>query len=103
MFILPAMIFAGWIPTWWGSRRLRWILLSTVAVVSALCVVIGWQATGPPTDPRTVGCSPAIQCMDFSSLYVVVAGLLGLACWVALLVLTLVGELIVHVSRKPSA
>jgi hypothetical protein len=103
LFILPAVIVAGWILSWWRTRRVRWILLSAATLVSVLCVVIGWQAMGPPVDPRTISCSSALACFDPRPLYPVVAGLLGLACCVALLVLTLVGELIIWFRRRASA
>ncbi|GAA2314297.1 hypothetical protein GCM10010234_69220 [Streptomyces hawaiiensis] len=94
VFILPAVIVAGWILSWWGARRVRWVLLSAAAVVSVLCVVIGWHAMGPPADPRTVDCSSSWACTDPGSLYVVAAGLLGFGCCLVLLLLTLVGEAI---------
>ncbi|MFI9749398.1 hypothetical protein [Streptomyces collinus] len=72
----------------------RWILLSAAAVVSVLCVVIGWHAMGPPADPRTVDCSSSWACTGPDSLYVVASGLLGFGCGVLLLLLTLVGEAI---------
>lgn len=94
VFILPVVIIAAWILSWWGTRRVRWILLSAAAVVSVLCVVLGWHAMGPPVDPRTVGCSPALECMDARPLYLLAAGLLGVGCCLVLLILTLVGEAI---------
>ncbi|WP_089105244.1 hypothetical protein [Streptomyces hyaluromycini] len=103
VFILPAVILVGWIASWWATRRIRWVGLSSAAVVSVLCLVIGWNAMGPRTDPRTLGCSPAFECTDLRSVYVIAAGLLGVLCCLALVVLTLVGELVVHVSRKASA
>jgi hypothetical protein len=99
VFILPAVIVVGWILSWWGARRVRWILLGAGAVVSVLCVVVGRQAMGPPADPRTVSCSSSWACTDPGSLYLVAAGLLGLGCCLVLLVLALVGEAIV-VSRR---
>ncbi|MEU3935248.1 hypothetical protein AB0E85_24945 [Streptomyces sp. NPDC029044] len=95
VFVLPAVIVAGWILSWWGARRVRWFLLSAATVVSVLCVVIGWHAMGPPADPRTVDCSSSWACTDPGSLYVVAAGLLGSGCCFVLLLLTLVGEVLV--------
>ncbi|MFF9028717.1 hypothetical protein [Streptomyces iakyrus] len=94
VFILPAVIVAGWILSWWGARRVRWVLLSAAAVVFVLCVVIGWHAMGPPADPRTVECSSSWACTDPGSLSLVAAGLLGSGCCLVLLLLTLVGEAI---------
>jgi hypothetical protein len=94
VFILPVVIIGAWILSWWGTRRVRWILLSAAAVVSVLCVVFGRHTMGPPADPRTVGCSPAVECMDARPLYLFAAGLLGVGCCLVLLVLTLVGEAI---------
>ncbi len=59
VFTLPAVIAAGWILSWWGTQRIRWVLLSAAAVVSVLCIVIGFQTKGPPVTPQNVGCSPA--------------------------------------------
>ncbi|KJK39430.1 hypothetical protein UK15_13330 [Streptomyces variegatus] len=94
VFILPAVIVVGWILSWWGARRVRWVLLSAAAVVSVLGVVIGWHAMGPPADPRAVNCSSSWACTDPGSLYLVAAGLLGFGCCLVLLLLTLVGEAI---------
>jgi hypothetical protein len=103
MFILPAVTLMGWIASWWGSRRLRWILLSIAAGMSVLCAVIGQDATGPGPDPQTIGCSPAFACADLRPVFVLVSGLLGLVCCLALAVLTLVVEFVVRVRRKASA
>ncbi|MFK0169647.1 hypothetical protein ACIQU5_12650 [Streptomyces sp. NPDC090306] len=103
VFVLPAVILVGWIPTWWGSRRLRWTVLATAAVVCGFFVVVGWQSTGPPPDPQTLHCSPLFACMDYSSVYVLASGLLGFLCWMLLTVLTLVGEVVVHVRRRRAA
>ncbi|MYS21778.1 hypothetical protein GA0115240_135237 [Streptomyces sp. DvalAA-14] len=94
VFILPVVIIAAWILSWWGTQRVRWILLSAAAVVSVLCVVFGWHVRGPSVDPRTVGCSPAVECMDARPLYLLAAGLLGIGCCLVLLILTLMGEAI---------
>ncbi|MBP0461040.1 hypothetical protein JFN87_26765 [Streptomyces bomunensis] len=92
MFVLPAVIVVAWILSWWGTRRVRWILLSAAAVVSVLCAVLGLHAMGPSADPRTVGCSPAVACMDTRPLFLLAAGLLGAGCCLVLLILTLAGE-----------
>jgi hypothetical protein len=94
VFILPAVIVAGWILAWWGARRVRWVLLPAAAVVSVLCVVIGWHAMGPLAGSRSVDCSSSWACTDPGSLYLVAAGLLGFGCCLVLLLLTLVGEAI---------
>ncbi|MEH0471755.1 hypothetical protein QA943_23455 [Streptomyces sp. B21-097] len=94
VFILPAVIVVGWILSWWGTRRVRWVLPAAAAVVCVLCVVIGWQAMGPPANPRTVSCSSTWACTDPGSLYLFAAGLLGLGCCLVLLILALVGETI---------
>lgn len=102
VFILPAVIVVGWILSWWRTRRVRWVLLTAAALISVLCVVIGWHVMGPPVDPHTIGCSPAFECMDVRPLYPIETGLLGFACCVALLVPTLVGELVIWFRRKAS-
>jgi hypothetical protein len=94
VFILPAVIVVGWILSWWGARWVRWVLLSAAAVVSVLCVVIGWHAMGPPADLGTVNCSSTWACMDPGSLYLVAAGLFGFGCCFVLLILAIVGEAI---------
>jgi len=94
VFILPAAIVVGWILSWWAARWVRWFLLSGAAVVSVLCVVIGWLALGPRADPGTVTCSSSWACTDPGSLYVVAAGLLGFGCCAVLVILALVGEAI---------
>ncbi|MET9788211.1 hypothetical protein [Streptomyces canus] len=100
VFILPAMIVVGWILSWWGARRVRWILLSAAGVVSVLCVVIGRQELGPPADPRTVNCSSTWACTDPGSLYLVAAGLLGFGCCLVLLILAILGEAMVVWRRR---
>ncbi|MBP0460682.1 hypothetical protein [Streptomyces montanisoli] len=40
VFILPAVIVAGRVLSWWGTRWVQWVLLSSAAVVSVLFVVI---------------------------------------------------------------
>ncbi|WP_037684169.1 hypothetical protein [Streptomyces griseus] len=100
VYILPAAIVVGWILSWWGARRVRWVLLSAAAVVSVLCVVIGWQAMGPPAGPRTVSCSSTWACTDPGSLYLVAAGLLGCGCCFVLLLLAMVGEAILIWRRR---
>jgi len=100
VFILPAVIVVGWILSWWGARRVRWILLSAAGVVSVLCVVIGRQELGPPTDPRTVNCSSTWACTDPGSLYLVAAGLLGFGCCLVLLILAILGEAMVVWRRR---
>jgi hypothetical protein len=100
VFILPAVIVVGWILSWWGARRIRWILLSAAAVVCVLCVVVGWQAMGPAADPRTVDCSSTWACTDTGSLYLVAAGLLGFGCCLVLSILAILGEAVVIWRRR---
>ncbi|MFF7332605.1 hypothetical protein [Streptomyces sp. NPDC008150] len=102
MFILPAVILVGWVPVWWVSRRLRWILLAGAGVVCVFFVVAGRDANARMPDPPA-GCAPLFACMDYSAVDVIVSGLLGLVCCLVLVVLTLVGELVVHVRRRASA
>jgi len=95
VWILPAVIAAGWVLSWWGTRRIRWGLLSAAAVVSALCVTNGFLTKGPPVTPQTVGCSPAFECMNWGPIYWIEAGLIGFACCVVLTLVTLVAEIII--------
>ncbi|MFG2464523.1 hypothetical protein ACGFXB_03480 [Streptomyces canus] len=61
-----------------------------------LCVVIGRQELGPPTDPRTVHCSSTWACTDPGSLYLVAAGLLGFGCCLVLLIVTTVAGIVIR-------
>jgi hypothetical protein len=89
LFTLPAVILAGWALSWWGPRKVRWGLLSAATVVSALCVLIGVRTNGPPATPQGTDCSSALACVDPSSVYWLVTGLLGFACCVVLTTVTL--------------
>ena len=102
-WILPAVTAVGWILSWWGPRRVRWVLLSVAALVSVLCVVVGALTKGPPADPDEIGCSSALACMDWEPIYWVVAGLIGLACCVVLLALTAVVEIGIRIGHGVSA
>ncbi|WP_327175663.1 hypothetical protein OG599_10260 [Streptomyces sp. NBC_01335] len=103
VLILPAVILLGWIASWWGTRRLRWIGLSVAAAASVVCAVIGQEAMGPRTDPHALGCSSALECTDLDPVFVIASGVLGLVFCLALMVLTLVVEFVVSVRRKKSA
>ncbi|MGW1468616.1 hypothetical protein ACWCPT_30265 [Streptomyces sp. NPDC002308] len=100
VLILPAVILLGWIASWWGTRRLRWIGLSVAAAASVVCAVVGRDAMGPRTDPHALGCSSALECTDLRPVFVIASGLLGFASCLALVVLTLVVEFVVRVRRK---
>ncbi|MFF7363281.1 hypothetical protein [Streptomyces sp. NPDC008125] len=103
VLVPPAVILLGWIASWWGTRRLRWIGLSVAAAASAVCAVIGRDAMGPRTDPHALGCSSALECTDLRPVFVIASGLLGCVACLALVVLTFVIEFVVRVRRKESA
>lgn len=67
VWILPAVIAAAWILSWWGQRWIRWTLLPAGAVVSVLFVVTGFHLPVPPLSPDS-GCTrEQVQCMKFAS------------------------------------
>jgi hypothetical protein len=102
VFVLPVVTVAGWILTWWGSRRTQWVLLSAAAVVSVLCVIAGAISKGPPATPQSVSCSPAFACMDPHPIYWIATGLIGVVCCVALMILTVLVEVVFTVGRRTS-
>ncbi|MFD6530654.1 hypothetical protein [Streptomyces sp. NPDC060184] len=103
VLVLPVVILLGWIASWWGTRRLRWIGLAVATAVSVVCAVIGQDAMGPRTDPHTLGCSSALECTDLRPVFVLASGLLGFVSCLVLAVLTLVVETVVRARRKASA
>ncbi len=80
VWTLPAVTIVGWILSWWGTRRIRWCLLSAATVISVSCLVIGDRDKGPQISPGTIGCSPALNCMDWRGIYWLEAGLIGFVC-----------------------
>jgi hypothetical protein len=116
VWILPALIAAGWILSWWGSRRIRWGLLFVAVVISVLCVAFGFHTYGGtpsvPEDLRTHGvtfssddlrCSPFFECMDRYPVYWMMTGLIGSVCCVALTLVTSVVDIITWFNRRGSA
>ena len=118
-WILPSVIAAGWILSWWGPRWIRWVLLPTAAVISVLCIVFGLFHTdsGTPTLSETVGmhqdgvafysddshCSPFFACMDRYPVYWMMAGLIGFVCCVALTLVTSAVDIVTGFKRRASA
>ncbi|MFD8911780.1 hypothetical protein [Streptomyces sp. NPDC059575] len=100
VFTLPALIVVGWLLSWWGSWRVRRIVLSGAAVVSLLCAVIGWQSMGPPSTPQSIGCRPALACLDMRPVFVVADGVSGLGCCFVLLLLTIGVEALLTWRRR---
>jgi len=103
VWILPAVTIVGWIVSWWGTRRIRWCLLSAATVVSVACLVIGYRDKGPRISPGTVGCSPALECMDWRGIYWLEAGLIGFVCCLVLLIVTTVAETALWFDRRGAA
>jgi hypothetical protein len=102
-WILPAVIAAGWILSWWGPRPIRWGLLPAATVISGLCVVIGVVMPVPPVSPESP-CHPGqFQCMPQEPINWIVAGLIGFACCLALLLVTIVVEFIIWIGRRSGA
>ncbi|WP_018547490.1 hypothetical protein [Streptomyces sp. LaPpAH-108] len=89
LLTLPTAIVVGWLLSWWGSRRVRRIVLGAGAVVCVLCVVVIFQSTGPPSPPRADGCSSALACTDLRPGLVALGGVIGLVCCFVLLLLTI--------------
>ncbi|MEW2129330.1 hypothetical protein [Streptomyces sp. NPDC005435] len=88
---LPALIVVGWLVSWWGSPRVRRIVLGAGAAVSVLCVLAVRQSAAPPAQtPRPPGCSAALACVgDLRPGFVALGGVIGLVCCVVLLLLTI--------------
>ncbi|MGW4197913.1 hypothetical protein [Streptomyces sp. NPDC005004] len=100
VFTLPAVILVGWLLSWWGSRRVRWIMLGAGAVVSVLCVAVVLRSAGPPPAPRAVGCRPLLACTDPRPGFVAIGGAIGLGCCVVLLLLTIGVEALLDWRRR---
>ena len=64
-----------------------------------ICIVIAWLTLGAPIGPDS-DCRPAVECMSMDPVYWAEAGLAGLGCCVALLVVTIVAELIIQAFRR---
>jgi hypothetical protein len=118
-WILPAVIATGWVLSWWGPRRIRWVLLPTAAVICVLCIVFGALdvGRGAPTVEEMARmheagvtfyadqfhCSPYIACMDQYPVYWMMAGLIGFVCCVALMLVTSVVDAVTWSNRRASA
>ncbi|MET8814653.1 hypothetical protein ABZW47_21900 [Streptomyces sp. NPDC004549] len=100
LLTLPTVIVVGWLLSWWGSRRVRRIVLGAGAVVSVLCVVVTWQSMGTPPTPGTDGCSSALACTDLRPGLVALGGVLGVVCCVVLLLLTIGVEALLGWRRR---
>ncbi|MEU6245163.1 hypothetical protein [Streptomyces sp. NPDC047024] len=100
VFTLPALIVVGWLLSWWGSWRVRRIVLGAGAVVSVLCVLAVLRSAGPPPTPRTAGCRPLLACTDLGPGFVAMGGVIGLVCCVVLLLLTIGVEALLTWRRR---
>ncbi|MFG2732286.1 hypothetical protein [Streptomyces canus] len=100
VWILPAVIVAGWILSWWGARWIRWSLLSAGVVVSVLFVVTGFQLPVSSLSPDS-GCTrEQVQCMNSRPVYWLETGLIGFVCCVVLLVVTIVAEIVIRFETR---
>ncbi|MFD8812972.1 hypothetical protein ACFV23_16170 [Streptomyces sp. NPDC059627] len=97
------MTMVGWILSWWGTRWIRWCLLSAATVISVSCLVIGDREKGPQISPGTIGCSPALACMGWRGIYWLEAGLIGFACCLALLIMTAVADIVLWFDHRRAA
>ena len=103
VWILPAVIAAAWILSWWGQRWIRWTLLPAGAVVSVLFVVTGFHLPVPPLSPDS-GCTrEQVQCTNARPVFWLETGLFGFVCCVLLLIPTIVAEIVNRVETRASA
>ncbi|WP_217551394.1 hypothetical protein [Streptomyces sp. GbtcB6] len=103
VWILPAVIVAGWIPSGWGPRWIRWSLLSAGVVVSVLFVVTGFRLPVPSLGPDS-GCTrEQVQCMNSRPVFWLETGLIGFGCCVVLLLPTTVAEIVIRIETRAAA
>ncbi|MGW0835376.1 hypothetical protein [Streptomyces prunicolor] len=103
VWILPAVIAAGWTLSWWGQRWIRWTLLSAGAIVSVLVVVMGFHLSVPSLSPDS-GCTrEQVQCMNFRPVFWLETGLFGFVCCVLLFIPTVVAEIVNRVENRAAA
>jgi len=103
VWILPAVIAAAWILSWWGRRCIRWTLLSAGAVVSVLFVVTGFHLPVPSLGPDS-GCTrEQVQCMNTRPAFWLETGLFGFVCCVLLLIPTIVAEIVNRADTRATA
>ena len=76
---------------------------SDLTIISVACLLIGYREKGPQISPGTVGCSPALECMDWRGIYWLEAGLIGFVCCLALLIVTTVAEIARWFDRRGTA
>ena len=96
VWILPALIVTGWFASFWGPDWAQWALVLGGIVFSVSCVAISFLvvATRPKTPfVPTPECHTPIECWgpgsDSGPISWLVAGVLGFACCVVLVVATL--------------
>ncbi|SEG86129.1 hypothetical protein SAMN05216223_1174 [Actinacidiphila yanglinensis] len=99
VFVMPGVIAAGWIVSWWGPRWIRWSLLSAAGVVSVFCAVIGLGMKSPPVTPQDPGCSPLFACTDWRPVEWIATGLLGFGCSVVLVLVTALVDVVRFYAR----
>ena len=88
-WIMPAVTTVCWILSWWGSWRMRWIVLAAGAGASVLCYFIAFRAPGGQIDPAH-GCPMLAGCGSWDRVYWLEAGVINLGFVIVLLVVTAV-------------
>ncbi|MGM9439423.1 hypothetical protein ACTAF0_03685 [Streptomyces murinus] len=101
-WILPTAIGAGWLLSWWRTRRIRWGLLSVATVVSVLCAAFGIRTYGRPVSPEDLHCSSAFACVGRHPVYWIMTGMTGFGCCLVLLLVTAVAEIVIWLDDRAS-
>jgi len=98
-FVLPAVMIAGWIATFYVRRPLRWLWFFAGTLTLMAGVVAGFSARPHPVCPES-----GLACMDGLSFFAVGNLLFGFGTWVALLIITSLveaGVTIASASKPP--
>ena len=102
--VLPVVVFAAWLASWWWRRWIRWVLVSGGAFVSVLVIVIPTLIIGSqPAAPfvRTPTCDSPM-CWNSGRADPLAwwsSGLVGIAFCVALAVMTALIEIVLDANR----
>ena len=91
VWVLPAVIAAVWILSWWRPLRSRWLLLLMAFAISVLCFAYGVHSFGmtpagvqeslPKGDTfssKDFQCSPFFECLDRYPVFWLMASLPGI-------------------------
>lgn len=106
-WILPAVVFAAWLASWWWLRWIRWVLVCAGTIVSVLVAVIATLIIGSqPAAPfvRTPMCGSPM-CWNSGRADPLpwwVIGFVGVAFCVALAVVTALIDIVLEITRRAS-